>query len=100
MLHSVYRIEYQINRLNFGLKLGGYEYLVTLNKLTEVFQYVIDLLLPDSRVDADEESIIHTEGAMKEADAWRERISEIKKGIQNWADLEADAWETIKKSIR
>jgi len=48
----------------------------------------------------DEEGITYTEGAMKEADAWRERISEIKKGIQNWADLEADAWETIKKSIR
>jgi len=46
------------------------------------------------------EFTIHTEGAMKEADAWRERISEIKEGIQNWADLEADAWETIKKSIK
>lgn len=47
-----------------------------------------------------EEFTIYTEGAMKEADAWRERISELNNGIQNWADLEANAWETIKKSIK
>jgi len=47
----------------------------------------------------DEESTPYTEGAMKEVNDWRARISEIKKGIQNWADLEAVAWETIKKAI-
>lgn len=39
------------------------------------------------------------EGAMKELDDWRRRIPQIDKGIQEWSDLEADAWETIKKSI-
>ncbi len=40
-----------------------------------------------------------TDGAMKEIDSWRERIPQIDKGIQEWADLETTAWETIKKSI-
>ncbi|MFX0105765.1 MAG: DUF4872 domain-containing protein, partial [Candidatus Hodarchaeota archaeon] len=39
------------------------------------------------------------EGAIKEIDAWKERIPQIDKGIQEWSDLEVDAWETIKKSI-
>jgi hypothetical protein len=47
-----------------------------------------------------EESTTYTEEALKEVNAWRESISEINKSIQNWADLETHAWETIKKSIR
>ena len=39
------------------------------------------------------------EGALEEADAWRERIPEINKGIQEWCELETKAWEIIKKSI-
>ncbi|MHA1661046.1 MAG: BtrH N-terminal domain-containing protein [Promethearchaeota archaeon] len=39
------------------------------------------------------------EGALEEADAWRERIPDIDKGIQEWCELETKAWEIIKKSI-
>jgi len=39
------------------------------------------------------------EGALEEADAWRERIPEIDKGIQEWCELETKAWDLIKKSI-
>ena len=40
-----------------------------------------------------------TDGAKREADSWRERIPQIDKRIQEWAELETTAWETIKKSI-
>ena len=40
-----------------------------------------------------------TDGAKKEADSWKECIPQIDKGIQEWAELETTAWETIKKSI-
>jgi hypothetical protein len=39
------------------------------------------------------------DGALEEAGAWRERIPEIDKGIQEWAEMEINAWEIIKKSI-
>ena len=39
------------------------------------------------------------DGAIEEADAWRERIPEIDKGIQEWCELETKAWETIKNAI-
>ena len=39
------------------------------------------------------------DGAIKEADAWRERIPEIDRGIQEWFELETKAWEIIKKAI-
>ncbi|MFX1374759.1 MAG: BtrH N-terminal domain-containing protein [Promethearchaeota archaeon] len=38
-------------------------------------------------------------GALKETDAWRERISLIDKGIQKWCDLEIKAWEIIKSAL-
>ena len=40
-----------------------------------------------------------TDGARKEADSWREYVPQIDKRIQEWAELETTAWETIKKSI-
>jgi len=40
-----------------------------------------------------------TNGAKKEIDSWRARIPHIDKGIHEWAELETNAWETIKKSI-
>jgi len=39
------------------------------------------------------------EGALNEADTWREYIPKIDEGIQEWANLETKAWETIKNSI-
>ncbi|MFX1267774.1 MAG: BtrH N-terminal domain-containing protein, partial [Promethearchaeota archaeon] len=47
----------------------------------------------------DDETEEVTNGAKKELDAWRDRIPHIDKGIQEWAELEINAWETIKKSI-
>ena len=40
-----------------------------------------------------------TNGAKKEIDSWRDRIPHMDKGIHEWAELETNAWETIKKSI-
>jgi hypothetical protein len=40
-----------------------------------------------------------TNGAKKEIDPWRDRIPHMDKGIHEWAELETNAWETIKKSI-
>jgi len=39
------------------------------------------------------------EGALEEAEAWKDGIPELDKGIQEWCDLETKAWELIKKSI-
>jgi hypothetical protein len=48
----------------------------------------------------DDESALYTEGAMNEVDAWRDRIPEIKRTIQVWAELESKAWGTISKAIK
>ncbi len=39
------------------------------------------------------------EEAINEVNAWKNYIPKIDKGIQEWAELETKAWETIKKSI-
>jgi hypothetical protein len=39
------------------------------------------------------------EGALKEANSWRERIPQINKGIQEWCNLETKAWKIIKSAL-
>jgi len=65
------------------------------NKITEngAKDYQIQLKSIDTEAEKAQE------GAIKEMDAWRERIPQLDKGIQEWSNLETDAWETIKKSI-
>lgn len=50
-------------------------------------------------VKIDEEAQIALEGALKETNSWRQRIPKIDKGIQEWYDLETNAWEIIKDAI-
>jgi hypothetical protein len=50
-------------------------------------------------VKVDEEIEKAQEGALEEADSWRERIPEINKGIQEWFELETKAWDMIKKAV-
>ncbi len=49
------------------------------------------------KLDEKTESIM--DGALAEIKEWKERIPQIDKRIQEWADLETKAWSIIKKSI-
>ncbi|MFX1566855.1 MAG: BtrH N-terminal domain-containing protein [Promethearchaeota archaeon] len=50
-----------------------------------------------AELDKQVESVL--KGALKETNAWRERIPQIDKGIQEWSDLETKAWEIIKSAL-
>ncbi|MFW9942670.1 MAG: BtrH N-terminal domain-containing protein [Candidatus Thorarchaeota archaeon] len=50
-----------------------------------------------AELDEQVESVL--KGALKEANAWRERIPQIDKGIQEWSALETKAWEIIKSAL-
>ena len=47
----------------------------------------------------EDESEKAQEGALEEADAWRDRIPDLDKGIEEWYELETKAWEIIQKAI-
>jgi hypothetical protein len=47
----------------------------------------------------DEEVGPALEEALNETDAWRKRISQLDKEIQEWYDLETKAWEIIKSAV-
>jgi len=47
----------------------------------------------------DEETNKIIKEATKEAPAWKNYVSQIDKGIQEWHDIESKAWEIIKSSI-
>ncbi|MFX1589088.1 MAG: DUF4872 domain-containing protein, partial [Promethearchaeota archaeon] len=79
--------------------------LPNLAKLRVLFQKSNDIVEKGAKdyqkqlVKVDEEIEKAQEGALKEADAWRERIPEINKGIQEWFELETKAWDIIKKAV-
>ncbi|MFX1357675.1 MAG: BtrH N-terminal domain-containing protein [Promethearchaeota archaeon] len=79
--------------------------LPNLAKLRVLFQKSNDIVEKGAKdyqkqlVKVDEEIEKAQEGALKEADAWRERIPEINKGIQEWCELETKAWDIIKKAV-
>jgi hypothetical protein len=81
------------------------EDLHNMDKLRELYQKSGDITEKGEKdyqkqlLKIDEEVDQILEGALEEADAWRERIPEIDKGIQQWFELETEAWEIIKKAI-
>ena len=47
----------------------------------------------------DDEILEAMKGASKEADKWKDHIPQIDKGIEVWHQVEAKAWEQVKKSL-
>ena len=47
----------------------------------------------------DDQSLEVINGAIKEADMWKDHIPKIDKGIQAWHDVEAKAWDVVKNSL-
>ncbi|MFX0058189.1 MAG: BtrH N-terminal domain-containing protein [Candidatus Hodarchaeota archaeon] len=79
--------------------------LTNIAKLRALFQKSNDIIEKGANdyqkqlVKVNEEAEKAQEGALKEADAWRDRIPEINKCIQEWCELETKAWDIIKKSV-
>jgi hypothetical protein len=74
-------------------------------QLRQIFQKSSDITEKGDKdyqkqlVKIDEEGEKAQEGALKEVDAWRARIPEIDKGIQEWYELETKAWESINDAL-
>ncbi len=66
------------------------------NKITEKGEKDYQKQLID--VDAESEKVIPK--AKEEIESWKELIPDIDKAIQEWGDLEANAWKLIKKAVK